>query len=168
MEHGRIPNRRQMYTRKATYTKLNSRISPLKHIGQTGHMFSPCGGGLEYLHHSPASCKRRQKGNLVSNETVKFGLKFCLDLDLTVSTARYKSILSSERAPCITIQVNVKSKGNLKSGHGPHRAARHLDVLAYCPSVANSTPLRSHISYMNQRYLIRAALRKETSHVKTP
>jgi hypothetical protein len=35
----------------------------------------------------------------LSNETVTFGLKFCLDLDLTVSTARYKSVLSSERAP---------------------------------------------------------------------
>jgi hypothetical protein len=26
---------------------------------------SPCGGGLEYLHHSHASCRRQQKGNLV-------------------------------------------------------------------------------------------------------
>jgi hypothetical protein len=71
---------------------------------------APCGGGLEYLHRSPASRKRRQKGNPVSNETVKFGLKFCLHLDLTVSTVRYRSVLSSERAPYITIQVNVRVK----------------------------------------------------------
>jgi hypothetical protein len=30
----------------------------------------PCGGGLEYLHRKPTSCKRRRKGNPVSNETV--------------------------------------------------------------------------------------------------
>jgi hypothetical protein len=82
------------------------------------------------LNRSPASRKRRQKGNPVSNETVRYGLKFCLDLDLTVSTARYRSVLSSERAPYITIQVNVKNKGKLKSGHGPQRAVRHLDRLA--------------------------------------
>jgi hypothetical protein len=70
----------------------------------------PCGGGLEYLHRSPASRRRRRKGNSVSNETEKFGLKFCLDLDLTVSTARYRAILSSERTPYITIQVNVRVK----------------------------------------------------------
>jgi hypothetical protein len=46
--------------------------------------------------------KRRQKGNS--------RLKFCLNLDLTVSTARYRSVLSSERAPYITIQVNVRVK----------------------------------------------------------
>jgi hypothetical protein len=74
------------------------------------YSFSPCGGRLEYLHRSPASRKRRQKGNLVLNETAKFGLKFCLDLDLAVSTARYRSVLSSERAPYITIQVNIRVK----------------------------------------------------------
>jgi hypothetical protein len=31
----------------------------------------PCGGGVEYLHRSPASRRRRQKGNLES-ETVKY------------------------------------------------------------------------------------------------
>jgi hypothetical protein len=70
----------------------------------------PCGGGLEYLHRSPASRKRPHKGNSVSNETVIFGLKFRLDSDLTVSTARYRSVLSSEMAPYITIQVNVRVK----------------------------------------------------------
>jgi hypothetical protein len=29
-----------------------------------GHI-SPCGGGIEYFHRSPASRKRRQKGNSV-------------------------------------------------------------------------------------------------------
>jgi hypothetical protein len=29
------------------------------------YMYDPCGGGLEYLHRSPASRKRRQKGNPV-------------------------------------------------------------------------------------------------------
>jgi hypothetical protein len=63
---------------------------------------SPFRGGLEYLHHSPESRKRRQKGNQVpggitvppcswgdintgtwssrlgeSDETVKYGLEFC-------------------------------------------------------------------------------------------
>jgi hypothetical protein len=34
----------------------------------------PCGGGLEYLHRSsPASRKRRHKGNTVSDETVLYG-----------------------------------------------------------------------------------------------
>jgi hypothetical protein len=33
---------------------------------------TPCGGGLEY-----GSRKRRQKGNPVSNERVRYGLKFC-------------------------------------------------------------------------------------------
>jgi hypothetical protein len=56
-------------------------------------MQTPCGGGLEYIHCSPASRKRRQKGTQchpvpggckygdlalqvggVSNETVKYGL----------------------------------------------------------------------------------------------
>jgi hypothetical protein len=37
----------------------------------------PSGGGLEYFHHSPVSHKWQQKGNPVSNETVKYGLKFC-------------------------------------------------------------------------------------------
>jgi hypothetical protein len=42
-----------------------------------GSKSGPCGGELEYLHRSPASHKRRQKGNVVLNETVRFGLKFC-------------------------------------------------------------------------------------------
>jgi hypothetical protein len=29
-------------------------------------LFAPCGGRLEYLHHSPASCRRQWKGNPVS------------------------------------------------------------------------------------------------------
>jgi hypothetical protein len=33
----------------------------------------PCGGGLEYLLRCPASRKRRQKGNTVSDETVMYG-----------------------------------------------------------------------------------------------
>jgi hypothetical protein len=38
----------------------------------------PCGDGLEYLHHSPASRKRRQKGNPVdSSETVRCDHEFC-------------------------------------------------------------------------------------------
>jgi hypothetical protein len=36
-----------------------------------------CGGGIEYLQRNPTSRKRRQKGNPVSNETVRYGLKFC-------------------------------------------------------------------------------------------
>jgi hypothetical protein len=32
----------------------------------------PCGGGVEYLHRSPASRRRRRKGSLES-ETVKHG-----------------------------------------------------------------------------------------------
>jgi hypothetical protein len=31
-----------------------------------------------------------------------------MDFDLTVSTARYRSVLPSERAPYITKQVNVR------------------------------------------------------------
>jgi hypothetical protein len=37
----------------------------------------PYEGGTEYLHRSPASRKRRQKGNPVWNQTVRYGLKFC-------------------------------------------------------------------------------------------
>jgi hypothetical protein len=50
-------------------TKLIIRIYPLP------NPISPCGGGLEYLHRSvvPARRKRRQKGNAVSDETVKYG-----------------------------------------------------------------------------------------------
>jgi hypothetical protein len=33
-----------------------------------------------------------------------------------------------------------QTKGNLKSGNGPQRAAQHQDKLANWPSVANSTP----------------------------
>jgi hypothetical protein len=33
---------------------------------------APCGGGLEYFIVVPASRKRRQKGNTVSDETVKY------------------------------------------------------------------------------------------------
>jgi hypothetical protein len=37
----------------------------------------PCGGGLEYFHLSPTSLKKPQKRNPVSNETSRYGLKFC-------------------------------------------------------------------------------------------
>jgi hypothetical protein len=36
-------------------------------------VWTPCKGELEYFHHSPASRKRRQKANPVSNETVRYG-----------------------------------------------------------------------------------------------
>jgi hypothetical protein len=78
------------------------RFEPLSR-GPTGQASQgPCGGGLEYLHRSPASRKRRQEGNLVpgaitgppyswgykygnlafqvgglSDETVKYGREFC-------------------------------------------------------------------------------------------
>jgi hypothetical protein len=34
-----------------------------------------------------------------------------------------------------------ETKEHVKSGHGPQRAARHQDILADWPSVANLTPL---------------------------
>jgi hypothetical protein len=37
-----------------------------------------------------------------------------------------------------------QTKEHVKSGHGPQRAARHQDILADRPSVANSTPFRVH------------------------
>jgi hypothetical protein len=63
----------------------------------------PYGGGLEYLHRRPASRKRRQKGNTVSNETV------LRDLDARVTalarpssncTILQTSPLVREGAPC--------------------------------------------------------------------
>jgi hypothetical protein len=37
----------------------------------------PCEGGLQRLHSSRAGRMRSQKGHPVSNETVRYGLKFC-------------------------------------------------------------------------------------------
>jgi hypothetical protein len=72
--------------------KINSTLTQLN-----PSRYDPCGGGLEYLHPSPESRKRRQKGTPVpggklggykygdlalqvggvSNETVKYGREFC-------------------------------------------------------------------------------------------
>jgi hypothetical protein len=59
-----------------TATKRNFHFGPFQDvIGRD--VGTPCGGGLEYLHRSPACRKRRQKGNRVSNEAVRYSLKFC-------------------------------------------------------------------------------------------
>jgi hypothetical protein len=48
---------------------------PLHYIsGRADKNGFPCGGGVEYLHRSPASRRRRQKGSLES-ERVKYGLE---------------------------------------------------------------------------------------------
>jgi hypothetical protein len=55
---------------------FSQRLSGLLGIGQRttlGSGLTPITDGLEYLHRSPASRKRRRKGNPVSNETVIYG-----------------------------------------------------------------------------------------------
>jgi hypothetical protein len=73
-----------------------------------------CGGGVEYLHHDPASHKRRWKGSLKS-ETVKYGLKsygtrtqkwLCWRGPAAIVNDRL--ILSSERAPQINKPATVR------------------------------------------------------------
>jgi hypothetical protein len=56
------------------------------------------------------------------------------DSDSTMRTAKYRPVLSSERTPNRKKQVH---------GHGLQRTARHQDLLAGWPSVANLTPLHS-------------------------
>jgi hypothetical protein len=46
-------------------------------ISRAHYILYLCGGGIEYLNCSPSSHKRRQKGNPVSNETVRYCSKFC-------------------------------------------------------------------------------------------
>jgi hypothetical protein len=51
-------------------------------VVKKGHLtvvvMSPCGGRLEYLHHSPASHKRRQRVNqVVPNEEESCGHESC-------------------------------------------------------------------------------------------
>jgi hypothetical protein len=63
-------------------------------------------------------------------------------------TAKYRPVLSSERAPQARPLVRegalheeastCRTKESLKLGHGPQRAARHQDILADWLSVANS------------------------------
>jgi hypothetical protein len=122
--------------------------------------FSVRGGGLEYLHRNHVSCKRRRKRNpvprditgppcswgykcgelvlqvgRVSHETVIYGYEsFATLTSWVMCTAKYRPVLSSERAPYMKKEVH---------DHGPQRAARHHDVLADWPSVANSTALHS-------------------------
>jgi hypothetical protein len=66
-------------------------------------------GGLEYLHRIHVSRKRRQKGNLVSNETVRYGLQSCGTW--TREWQRWRGpcrlVLSSKRAPHTKKTANV-------------------------------------------------------------
>jgi hypothetical protein len=120
--------------------------------------------GLEYLHRSPASCKRWRKGNPlpggykcgnlalqvggVSDETVKYGYGFC-------KTRR--PVLSSERAPhknktatlkmeaansfktkCLPLVCDMKFRlsyaSSMYTGLKSHKGARHQDILTDCQS----------------------------------
>jgi hypothetical protein len=78
----------------------------------------------------PASRKRRRKGNsVVSDETVMYGYES--SATLTTDILQYKlqtRPLVREGSPKRrTKQLSGKRKEKEKSGHGPHRGARHQD-----------------------------------------
>jgi hypothetical protein len=56
---------------------------------------TPCGGGLVVA----ASRKRRQKGNAVSDETVKYGYWALITWPVSDCTVNYRPVFSSEKAP---------------------------------------------------------------------
>jgi hypothetical protein len=58
----------------------------------------------------PASRKRRQKGNTVSHETVKYGYWVLLTWLVSECTVNYRPVFSSERAPWKKNNVIVKQK----------------------------------------------------------
>jgi hypothetical protein len=80
-----------------------------------------CGGGLEYLHLSPASRKRRRRGNTVSDETVMYGYWSSVTRPVSDCTVSYRPVFSSERAPYRKNNkaIVTKEKIRITSGHGP-------------------------------------------------
>jgi hypothetical protein len=79
----------------------------------------------------PANRKRRGKGNpVVSDETVMYGES---SATLTSDRLHYKlqtRPLVREAAPKLRAnQFSGKINEKIKSGHGPQRGARHLDIL---------------------------------------
>jgi hypothetical protein len=95
------------------------------------HSLTPCGGGLEYLHRSPASHKRRRRGNTVSVETVMYGYWSSVTWPVSDCTVGHRPVLSSERAPYRKNNkaTVTKKKIRIKSVHGPQRGARYQDEL---------------------------------------
>jgi hypothetical protein len=100
------------------------------------------GGRIEYLRRSPASRKRRQKGNLVSNDTVRYGLMFCgtaLARPNSSSTSKLrtrrlvrKGAPKEENGKCLKIfPMEVKDKTSC----GSRVMAWYEDRLADWPSV---------------------------------
>jgi hypothetical protein len=98
---------------------------------------------------SPASRKRRQKGNPVSNETVKYGLKFYgtwtrewqrWQGPVALVGVNYNPVLSSGRAPHTkNPQMSVDNfPGRERNiGRGSQKVAWYQDRLTDWPSVVN-------------------------------
>jgi hypothetical protein len=90
---------------------------------------NPCGGGLEYLHRNPASCKGRQRGNPVPGGitgTTKYGFESHgtqarEGLRCRGPAANYRPVLSSERAlqnnPQLSKDNFKEKKKKLVTGH---------------------------------------------------
>jgi hypothetical protein len=111
--------------------KFNSVVS--KEHAAVLPLITPCGGGLEYLHRSPASCKRRQKGNplpgsitglLCSWGSLRWDSYGSCATKTSEWFANYRPVLSSEEAS------NCQIKETLKSFNWPWRGARNQDELA--------------------------------------
>jgi hypothetical protein len=91
---------------------------PIYDIVERSHS-SPCGGRLEYLHRSPASRKRRRRGNTVSDETVMYGYWSSVTWPVSDCTLSYRPVLSSERVPYRNKNKGIVAKEGIKikSGH---------------------------------------------------
>jgi hypothetical protein len=77
------------------YNKLRCDAFPVRYELSSYILHCPCGGGLEYLHRSPASRKRRREGNpVLSDETVMYGYESSVPL---TCTTYYRPVLSLER-----------------------------------------------------------------------
>jgi hypothetical protein len=136
----------------------------------------PCGGGLEYLHRSPASSDRRQKGNPVpgdiSGPPVPGGYKY-EDLYLQVGEVSDQTVLHGHGS-CATLTsewLHCKLETRPLVREGPHRdrtkipdqnswkgskiwsnvhkvgsTPRHTDWLTVSRKVTLTLSLRSHSS----------------------
>jgi hypothetical protein len=92
-----------------------------------------------YVEESP---KRRQKGNTVSDETVKYSYWALMTWLVSDYSVKYRPVFSSERTHWKQNNVIVKrkKKSKIKSGHGSQREARYPDLLVDWLSAARRTP----------------------------
>jgi hypothetical protein len=107
--------------------------------------WNPCGGGVEYLHHDPASCRRRRKGksqiwdSKIRSQVPRDYEQERLHWQGPAAHTKDRPVLSSERASHrmknITVRRIPYSERKKKSGRKPRMGALYQDRLADWPSV---------------------------------